>query len=336
MFKRNVKNTDYRQIERALDLFEEEENISDHANHIRKNIKNFDGDLKDEYKDLAKKYKKLLKQTRKIVKLSDQLQNKLNLAYNELDKKDKIISKDLRMAQKIQESLLPKQFPSVKSCTFSSIYLPMDEVGGDFYDYIEIDDENIGIFLSDVSGHGVSAAFITSMIKTYITVDKKNILHPKKFILNLRDHMLPLLKEKHFTGFYGILNTREKTFTFCNAGHDDQIVLRKLSKTVEKIFVKGSIIGYFKFPDDLYHEKTIKLESGDKLVLFTDGLSEIFNNEKKIKSNQYGIDGICKCVLNNPDFTPDETVECLIDDVKSFQNKEKFNDDIALIVIEMH
>ncbi len=321
--------------DRALDLFEEEENISDRASWIRKNIKEFDGDISEEYKKLAKKYRKLLKETKKIVKLSDQLQNKLNLAYNELDKKDKIITKDLKMAKKIQERLLPKQLPKVQSCNFASFYLPMDEVGGDFFDYIEIDENNVGIFLSDVSGHGVSAAFITSMIKTYITVDKENLLEPKKFILNLRNNILPLLIDKHFTGLYGVLNTKEKTFNFCNAGHDDQIVLKPAKNEIEKIFVKGSIIGYFAFPDDLYHEKTVRIEPGERLVLFTDGVTEIFNSEKKIKQNQYSIKGLSMCLLENSNKPPQELIQCVLDDIKKFQNKDTFSDDIALLVIEM-
>ncbi len=335
MLVQGIKNGKPDKMERALDLFEEEENVAEKATWIRKNLKDFKGDLQDEYKTLAKKYKKLLKETKKIVKLSDHLQNKLNVAYNELDKKDKIITKDLLMAKKIQESLLPRQEPKMNFCEFSSFYLPMDQVGGDFFDYIEIDEHNIGVFLSDVCGHGVSAAFITSMIKTYITVDKENVLSPKKFILNLRNNILPLLKDKHFTGLYGVLNTKEKTFTFCNAGHDDQIVIRTKTNAIERIFVKGSIIGYFEFPDDLYHEKTVNLESGDKLVFFTDGATEIFKSGKKTKENQYGMKGLSTCLLKNADKPPKQIIVNILEDIKNFQNKDVFSDDIALIVVQM-
>lgn len=319
---------------KEFNLFRSEDNLVNEFEDILSNDKYNDNPLIKSCSKLFKGFKKLLSHTKKIIKVSDNLQSKLQQALKELRLKDLLLKMDLKSAERIQKNLLPDKGPDIQGASYSSVYIPMDEVGGDFFDFLEIDENHTGFFISDVSGHGVSAALITSLIKSNLEMTKKNLLSPSNFINELQRKMLPLIEEKFFTAFYGVFNKNNYNFTYTSAGHLDQLVIRSETKKIEKLFLKGPVIGFFDYPGYDFSQANVKLNSGDILVLFTDGIVELFAGTKSYKT-QYKQEGIADSVLRNFNKPAEQIVESIIMDAKQYQGKDKFEDDIALIVLKL-
>lgn len=257
----------------------------------------------------------------------------------ELEHRNKIIEEDMKMAKKIQENLLPKKDPVFEGFTFSSLYLPMEHLGGDFYDYIPIDEDNLGIFLSDVSGHGVSAAFITSMIKSNLDMEKEDLLNPATFFSRLQKKMLPVLTDKYFTAIYGVLNKANGTFTYSNAAHIPQLVYRHKKNIVEQITLPSIFIGLYCPPDESFEHQCIQLYPGDRIVLFTDGFVDNFTQGKRPAKETLKLDEtyelLKEYITLHKKTKPAKFLNKMLEGAQKEHGKKAFSDDIALLLIEM-
>jgi serine phosphatase RsbU (regulator of sigma subunit) len=215
----------------------------------------------------------------------------------------------------------------------------MEHLGGDFYDYIQIDENNLGIFLSDVSGHGVSAAFITSMIKSNLDMETSDLLSPAEFFTKLQKKMLPILTDKYFTAIYGVLNKQTGTFTYSNAAHIPQLVYRYQTDSVEKISLPSAFIGLYQPYDEKYEQKCLQLYPGDRLILFTDGFVDNFSIGCNDKSESLKLDDIYKnikkYIASHKNIKASKFLQKLLEGAQKAHGKQSFSDDIALLMIEM-
>ncbi len=315
-------------------MFDSEDEIIMRCREIVRSPEFTDNALLEHYEKLLSKYEKLVNDSKKIIRLSDRLQNGLNKAIDELHRQDILKEYDLQSAKSIQKNLMPDKPPEIEGFSIASIYIPTDEVGGDFFDYTIIDNKSTGFFISDVSGHGVSASLITSLIKSALDMDKKNLKSPSKFMNNLQAKLLPLLEEKFFTAFYGVLNRKNLTLNYSCAGHLDQLVIRNKSNDTEKLFIKGPVIGFFDYPGFSFSQSKVQLFSGDLVVLFTDGIIELFNGPKTYKT-QYGHEGLIKVIRNNFEKPVHKLIDLIIKDAQDYQGRKDFEDDIALILVKI-
>ncbi|MCX8000195.1 MAG: serine/threonine-protein phosphatase, partial [Leptospiraceae bacterium] len=191
---------------------------------------------------------------------------------NDLMSKQKAISKDLKMARNIQRGIIPQHIPDWKGLQFSFSFLPMQEVSGDYYDYFQFGSNKIGIMLSDVSGHGVPAAFITAISKLLFTNYKLD--SPAEIFVNVNRELIDLVKQQgYLTCFYGVIDSDYK-MTYCIAGHPRPILLRYATGEIEILEGEGTFLGMFEDAHELYKDNSIQLEPGDKLFIYTDGLLE--------------------------------------------------------------
>lgn len=240
-----------------------------------------------------------------------------------------IIEKDLELAYTIQKSLLPAEYPRQSGVQIASKYIPMDVVGGDFYDFIEIDDKESGIFISDVSGHGVPAALITSMIKVAVSsLNKRVITKPGKFCQVINEALIDKTATNFITAFYCIYNSEAQTLRFSNAGHCQPILYRKKTGEMHLLATDGIILGVFS--DVNIEEKSIKVEKGDRLILYTDGLIETQNSQREF----YSVNGLKNFIIKNSETHITEFVHCLFEDVKNWSTIKGFEDDIVIIGID--
>jgi PAS domain S-box-containing protein len=254
------------------------------------------------------------------------------LAEERLKQRNEIIENDLLIAKKIQMNLLPSESPKWDNFHFSEIYIPMDKLGGDFFDYIEIDENNLGILITDVSGHGVPAAFITSMIKTTINFKKEVLLKPDLFFSMLRDALFHHLGNMYFTGFYIVLNKTNGKIIFSNAGHVPPVIMRRSTKEIIKLHLSGSIIGLVPFGE--YNKSSFHLKPKDRLVLFTDGLIENFENGVHDFEHMYGTERLEEFMAGNMDLKTDVFLKRLFEDIDKFKNTDNYIDDISVVTID--
>lgn len=314
-------------------LFGANEKVADSITHLNLEQQREKHSYPEEVDKLLGSYRKLFARHQKLIRLNAQQKKKLRETRNRLQERETMMTRDLLLAREIQEQFLPQSKVEILGCKFHSVYVPMDTVGGDFFDFIQLDDEKIGIFVSDVSGHGISAALITAMIKANLHYENHLLHKPLDFLLELQHKMVPLLIDKYFTAFYGVINVKEKTFTYSNCAHLKQLVYHKKTGKVEGMHLRGPIIGICAFPRECFLEKTIPLSAGDRLYFYTDGIVEVFQGERSL-SHQFGPEGVAGVISRYPFADPEEQMKQIIAGAQAFQNKKEFADDIAVIVVE--
>lgn len=263
-------------------------------------------------------------------RLIAQRRNSANLR-EELRKKEEYetqrVRKELNEARRMQDSLLPKTAPRIEQFELAGISIPAYEVGGDFYDYLTLDNELIGIALVDVSGKGLRGAMNAVMAYGMLHEVAKLEARPHKILSRLNNGLLPLLQESMFTALnLGILNPKTKQLYYSNAGQTYPIIKRNGS--VKGIELGGLPLGIL--ANTTYEEKVIDLNAGDYLIFYTDGLTDAMNEAEEV----YGVDRLNELIRNAPsDLSANDMIQYILNDVRKFVGESKQYDDITLIVL---
>lgn len=239
------------------------------------------------------------------------------------------MKKDLDFAKKIQQRIIPQDGIYNDMIKIYSKYIPSEMLGGDVFDIIDIDEENIGIYMADVSGHGVTASMITMFIRQTLKNLKKDALDPVYTLnyLNSRYKELNLDDNYYITILYSVFNKTTSTIKIVNGGHNCMPIIFRQDKA-DEIFLSGLPICTL-FDDVEYSEYSIELSSRDRVLFYTDGISEAKNSQKEIYSDR--IMGIC---LDNLSTRSDRLIESIIDDVVDFSNNN-LDDDVAIMMMEV-
>ncbi len=269
-------------------------------------------------------------------------QNKLISAT--LIEKDKIIEHDFEMAKRLQTSLLPEKIDFMTKAKISYIYEPMERIGGDFvdYHYSQTHKDKLCFFICDVSGHGVAAAIISSMIKKDLDnywgeLAKNN--NPAQALAILKQKMENKMDDNFFTAYIGILDLNTGMLTFARAGHHDLLIIKK-DLTIKWLPSKGPAISDYSDKTPFFEEINIQLNPGDKVLLYTDGFIEAANPQGQMigynKANELDMDILINWLKANNDLTqsPNPLCRSILQKIFEFAGTEKREDDIALLAIE--
>ncbi len=202
-----------------------------------------------------------------------------------VQEKHKSFMRDVGHAREIQMGLITTEFPVMRHAKIVGKYMPMQELGGDFYAVRRLDHHRILLFISDVTGHGIASAFITAMMKISLeSLPAETLEHPEQVLNHLNEALLEKIMDRFITGIYGILDEERMTFRFCSAGHHPP-ALHYSAATGEarELQARGRLLGAF---DTLeLQEEIVQLSPGDRLLLATDGIYEAFDENGEM----YGI-----------------------------------------------
>jgi serine phosphatase RsbU (regulator of sigma subunit) len=260
-----------------------------------------------------------------LQKQAGELNNTLEL----LDLRNKQMMEELNLASELQKSLLPRTYPQDVPFQFSHKYIPLDVVGGDFFDVVRLSETKIGLIIADVSGHGVGPAFITALFKSSFEHFCRNDLSPAHVLDGLNKEFIQFLRTGHYlTAFYAILDTEKLEITYSNAGHPKQLILRS-DGTNEELNTLGFFIGMFDAIE--YEEKTAKLSPGDMLVLFSDGIIETTGKDQA----QFGREGIIASCLKYRNESIENISNGLFADLMDFMIEPRLEDDITILMIHV-
>ncbi|MCS6983832.1 MAG: SpoIIE family protein phosphatase [Leptospiraceae bacterium] len=216
----------------------------------------------------------------------------LNRANEELEKEIRANKKELRMARNIQKGFVPPRIPDWKGLQFWVKFFPLAEVSGDFYDYFAIGSNKIGLLVADVSGHGVPAALISAIAK--LSFSNHRLDSPAEVFSKVNLDLLRYVKsEGYLTSFYMII-TSDYEITYSIAAAPSPLLYRARSKKVEKLSGGGTLLGMFPDASETFVDQKTKLEPGDKLFIFTDGLIEAENVHEEPFGEARLIEIICK------------------------------------------
>jgi serine phosphatase RsbU (regulator of sigma subunit) len=253
----------------------------------------------------------------------------LSSLRKELVQKQKAISKDMKMARNIQRGIIPQNIPDWKGLQFSFSYLPMQEVSGDYYDYFNFGSDKIGIMISDVSGHGVPAAFITAISKLLFTNYKLD--SPSQIFTNANRELIELVKQQgYLTCFYGIIDSNYK-MTYCIAGHPRPLLYRASTGEVIVLEGEGTFLGMFTDADKFYKDYSIYIEPGDKLFLYTDGLLEGQSDTGEFFQQQ----NLIELIKKTGKMSAHEAQKFIMSSFDEFCKGTDQGDDITLVVTSL-
>lgn len=220
---------------------------------------------------VVRKSAELLKERKELLTAVEYL----HLANTELERQIRMNKRELEMARNIQKGFVPRRIPDWKGLQFWVKFFPMAEVSGDFYDYFTLGSNKLGIMVCDVSGHGVPAALISAIAK--LSFKSHNLDSPAEVFSKVNLDLLNYVKkEGYLTSFYMIINAQNEIVYSVGAA-PPPMLLRAKSGEVEKLAGKGTLLGMFPDAGKLYEDRTTHLEPGDKLFVFTDGLTEARN-----------------------------------------------------------
>lgn len=243
----------------------------------------------------------------------------------ELIGKNKKMNKDLKFAKRIQEKILPKKGLR-NSLKLDYIYKPSEMLGGDMFDMFNIDEDNVGVYISDVVGHGITASIMTMFIRQTIRTMSKDLKDPKTAVQLLHEKFqtLGLEVDKYFTIFYGVYNRKTNTLKYVNAGHNC-IPVKFNFKDRELLENKGFPISILF--DEMNHKvKETNLFPNDKILFYTDGVTEA----RDFNGNEFGLEGL----LNIIDKNPDNILEIIEDRIVNHSWGEQI-DDFAIVLFEV-
>ena len=217
---------------------------------------------------VVRKSAELLKERKELLTAVEYL----HLANTELERQIRMNKRELDMARNIQKGFVPRRIPDWKGLQFWVKFYPMAEVSGDFYDYFTLGSNKLGIMVCDVSGHGVPAALISAIAK--LSFKSHNLDSPAQVFNQVNLDLLDYVKkEGYLTCFYMIINSRNEIVYSVGAA-PPPMLLRADSGEVEKLAGKGTLLGMFPDAGKLYEDRQTQLKPGDKLFVFTDGLTE--------------------------------------------------------------
>jgi hypothetical protein len=252
-----------------------------------------------------------------------------SIVYKKLVERNKVIKFSLNLAKNVQKHFVKKIDRKIKNYQVYTYYKPMDDVSGDFYELIELPDDELGIFIADVSGHGVGSGIVTSMLKILCQSTEKSINNPSKFLKYINMNLTGIIGNNHVTAFYGIIDYKSNELIYSNASHCYPILYRKPNDKIIKLKSTGGMIGISKKID--YTTKRFEIKKGDILFFFTDGLIDTMNK----KGDLFDYGNIYK-VLNDFKHTSiNNMVNELLKSCYNFSDNKKLDDDITIVCIEI-
>jgi serine phosphatase RsbU (regulator of sigma subunit) len=253
--------------------------------------------------------------------------DELKASQEQLIEKERI-EKELEVAKSIQKSILPDQLPTIKNYSFGAIMHPARAVGGDFFDIFPLDKNRIGIMIGDVADKGVPSALVMAQTHALIYAESFREPIPTKVLEKVNKHILKINRSGLFvTVIYGVLNISNHTFNYARAGHE--IPIYKLAGNTAQLlnYDTGQPLGLFEKPK--LDEKNIQLDHNSRLLLYTDGLSDI----REKGGEQFGLDRLIKLYNGIKEKSPAIICNKIMESLVTFQGEEEQYDDITMIVI---
>src|SRR6266436_3837424 len=244
----------------------------------------------------------------------------------------KRLDHDLEIARDIQRILLPAEAPAINGFQISGINVPARQVSGDYFDYIRVDEERLGVVIADVSGKGVPASLIMAICRSVLRAEAARNPSPADVLRKVNRQLYPDIKEDMFISMaYLILNHERNDITLARAGHDAPLLYQLRSEIVAPVKSPGMVVGIDSGSvfDRLTVDFAISLERDDCLVLYTDGVTEALNTE----GDEFSVDRLMQSVRSSTKDGAQAIVKKIIEDVRDFTGSEPQNDDMTLIAI---
>lgn len=241
------------------------------------------------------------------------------------------LEKELDVAREIQRKILPSKVPEYPNLQIASVFIPAFEVGGDYYDFFKISETKLGFVIADVSGKGISAAFIMAEVKGIFESLSKTIERPKEILIKANDILKEALDSKTFvSAAYGYFDITEKKLVFARAGHCPLFLLRDGDSKQIKPLGLGLGLSDKDYFEQTLEEYSIQLKENDTILLYTDGVTEAKNELLE----DFGDKNFLQVLKSNVNLSAEELSNKIIKEITVFSSGHEQYDDITLVIFK--
>jgi serine phosphatase RsbU (regulator of sigma subunit) len=255
--------------------------------------------------------------------------NQLEAAQVGLVRKERL-ERELELARQVQQSMLPHAFPQIPGYTLSARYEPARQVGGDFYDMFLLDKDHFGIVVADVADKGMPAALYMALTRSLLLAEARRVHSPREALLNVNHLLMEVGDLNGFVSvFYGVVDCFSRQMIYCRAGHERPLLLR--DGEVQTLQGMGAVLGILDGDDLILSEENLELAPGDRLLLYTDGLTDVINEE----GNFLGLERLEDLVREQARLPAEEYCQQVFDILHSFRGDGEQFDDMTLLVLEV-
>lgn len=238
------------------------------------------------------------------------------------------IEQEIQIAADIQSRFMPTEVPEIEGIQLAGWNRACQEVGGDFYDYIELPEDNLGIALGDVSGKGMPAALLMMAVRTSLRVQAENVYSMSEVMSRVNKALLKDTNLDEFTTlFYAVLDTSQWVMTYINAGHNPPLLFR--GGEVLRLRTGGVPVGLFR--DAKYRQETLDIQPGDLLAIYSDGYSETPNANWE----EFGEERIVELLEEHRELPPEEIIQRLEEAVTEYVSPQVgYSDDRTIVILK--
>jgi len=243
------------------------------------------------------------------------------------------IRTELETARNIQLSILPGEIPQLEGLDVAARYIPMTSVAGDFYDFLIVDEKRIGILVADVSGHGMPAALISSMLKIALAGQRSQACDPAGVLSGLNEALCGKFQGHYITAAYALIDTAKQTISYAGAGHPPLLIRSRDTGTTRRLLENGLFLGFF--PETTYSAVEAPFQKGDWCVLYTDGIPEMTNP----LDEQFGMTRLQGFLEKHHELSAGKFVDGLLDELTCWSDHasgREAEDDITLLAVHLN
>jgi phosphoserine phosphatase RsbU/P len=242
------------------------------------------------------------------------------------------IEREFSIAKEVQQKLFPQVSPEINNASYFGVCKPEDAVGGDYYDYFRINQNETAFAIGDIAGHGLSSALLMAGLVGFVRSNAIIFNDDLKIFMEKVNMLMCESTDgsKFATFFYSVYNSETKILRFVNAGHNPPLLYRANSKTFEELKTEGFIIGGISRIK--YNDASVKLDGEDLLLYYTDGITEYFNP----KEEQFGEERLKSVIANNSELPPRDICNKILEEVNKYSEGKPQADDMTLLAIKIN
>jgi len=237
------------------------------------------------------------------------------------------LEKQVRLAADVQKRMIPQRPPVVPGLDVAAVYVPSLQLGGDFFDYIPLPDDNLGTVIADVSGKGVPASLIMASVRAFLRAQVDNVYYLYEVMRRVNLMLCRDTEATEFvTLFYGVIDARNRRLTYCNAGHPPPLLLR--GGRVRELPSDNMVLGVH--PEEQYAQSILDLQQDDLLLLYTDGLAEAMN----FKDEMFGRQRIVEAFAKGGE-SAEVVAQSILWEMRRFVGMTRRMDDVTMVVVKV-
>jgi len=254
----------------------------------------------------------------------------LRRANDALLARDAEVTHYMKSAARLQKRMiLPQAPPDWPEVAWGINYDPLDPLGGDLYGFARPDEDHLGVLIADASGHGVPAAMVAILARQAFVEAARTTANPGAVLSAMNERLQDMTDERFVTAFYGVLNRRTRRFTYANAGHPFPVWYSAQTGKAAELSARGFMLGIM--PDEMYTERQVDLEPGDRLCLFTDGVADCRDE----RGAAFGIERVRELLPHYARGSAAVITDAYVTELKQFRGATNPVDDMTLMVGEI-